>query len=224
MFDSQTSVANIVLDHSECAVVLERYGIDCCGEGARTLAETCAARGLSLERLELDLAVAVRRRTPAAIDASLASTRVLITKAIARHHQYLHRTLPFLRNLSAKVARRHGAREPELLTVAILVDKLSEILAEHLLDEEHHLFPGLLADPVPPGVGELLARMQADHEEVLARLAELREVAEGYAVPAWACGAYRALMSELAVLEADTLEHLHLEEHVLLPRFLPSPD
>ena len=224
MFDPQTSVATIVLDHSECAAVLDRHGIDCCRDGERTLAEMCAARQLPLERVTLDLEVAVKRREPAAIDASTASTPVLITKVIARHHRYLHRTLPFLRVLSQKVARRHAGREPELVSIAVLVDKLADVLAGHLLDEEHQLFPGLLADPVPPGVGVMLERMQSEHEEVLSRLAELREVAEGYAVPSWACASYRTLMRELAILEADTLEHLHLEENVLLPRFLPSPD
>jgi regulator of cell morphogenesis and NO signaling len=37
--------------------------------------------------------------------------------------------------------------------------------------------------------------------------------------PEWACTSYRTLLSELAALEGDVLRHVHLENHVLMPRF-----
>lgn len=222
MFDPQSSLAAIVLDHSECAAVLDRYRIDYCCQGKRTLAESCAAKQLPLDQVTRELEQAISRRAPVAIDPRTLGTRDLITRVIARHHQYLHRTLPFLRGLSAKVARVHGDREPELISVAILVDKLAEILLAHLEEEESSLFPDLLSDPVPGRVGAALARMEQEHEEVGNRLKELRVIAEDYVVPDWACTSYRTLMEELAALEADTLRHVHLENHVLRPRFLPG--
>jgi regulator of cell morphogenesis and NO signaling len=222
MFDPQSSVAAIVLDHSECAAVLDRYRIDYCCQGKRTLAESCASRKLPLDEVTRELELAISRRVPVAIDPRTLGTRDLITRVIAKHHQYLHRTLPFLRGLSAKVARVHGGREPELLSVAILVDKLADILLAHLEEEESSLFPDLLSDPVPPRVVPALARMEAEHEEVGTRLKELRVIAEDYVAPDWACTSYRTLMEELAALEADTLRHVHLENHVLKPRFLPD--
>jgi regulator of cell morphogenesis and NO signaling len=219
MLDPQATVASIVLDHSECAAVLDRYRIDYCCQGKKTLAESCQAKQLPLDQVVRDLELAVSRRLPVEIDPRTLSTRDLITRVIARHHQYLHRTLPFLRGLAAKVARVHGDREPELLSVSILVDKLADILLAHLDDEERNLFPALLSDQVPPHVAEALARMEAEHEEVGTRLKELRVIAEEFVPPAWACTSYRTLMEELAAFEADTLRHVHLENHVLLPRF-----
>ncbi len=37
--------------------------------------------------------------------------------------------------------------------------------------------------------------------------------------PEWACNSYRALFSELQALETDVLQHVHLENHALRPRF-----
>ena len=58
-----------------------------------------------------------------------------------------------------------------------------------------------------------------EHEEVGAILAMLRRAAADYVASDWACTSYRTLMKELDVMEADTLEHVHLENHVLLPRY-----
>jgi regulator of cell morphogenesis and NO signaling len=224
MLDPQATIASIVLDNSECAAVLDRFRIDYCCQGKQTLAQSCEARRVPLAEVTHELELAIARRAPVEIDPRTLGTLDLITRVIARHHQYLHRTLPFLRSLAAKVARVHGDREPQLLAVSILVDKLAEILLDHLEEEETSLFPDLLAEPVPPRVGAALARMEEEHEEVGTRLKELRDVAGGYAAPSWACNSYRTLMEELATLEADTLRHVHLENHVLLPRFVGRGD
>jgi regulator of cell morphogenesis and NO signaling len=46
----------------------------------------------------------------------------------------------------------------------------------------------------------------------------MRTAAEDYSVPEWACDSYRTLFRELERLEADVHRHVHLENHVLLPR------
>lgn len=219
MLDPKTPVATLVLDHSECAPVLARHRIDYCCKGQRPLTEACTALGLDLASVVGELETAIARRSTPAVDPRKLSTRELIAKAIAPHHRYLHRTMPFLVSLSAKVARVHGEREPSLREVARVVDQLVTTLDRHLADEERVLFPALIegrdAEARP-----LLADMRREHEEVGAMLAELRQAAADYQPPPWACNSYRTLMAELAVLEADTLEHVHLENHALMPRFL----
>jgi regulator of cell morphogenesis and NO signaling len=61
--------------------------------------------------------------------------------------------------------------------------------------------------------------MHEDHLAVGDLLARLRELSDGYATPDWGCNTYRVLMAELETLEEDTLRHVHLENHVLAPRF-----
>ena len=219
MLDPTTPVATIVLDHSECAPVFARHHIDYCCKGQRPLAEACRSAGLDVDAVVGELETAISRRSKPPIDPRELSTRDLIFKAIAPHHQYLHRTMPFLRTLSVKVGRVHGDKEPSLRLVAEIVDKLVEMLDAHLREEEHTLFPALIAGRAAEA-RPLLADMRREHEEVGVMLAELRQAAADYVPPPWACNSYRTLMSELAVLEADTLEHVHLENYALLPRFV----
>jgi regulator of cell morphogenesis and NO signaling len=220
MLDPSTPVATLVLDHSECAPVFARHRIDYCCNGAMPLVDACRDRGVDVAAVIAELEVAIARRQPGApgADPRTLSTRELIVKRIAPHHQYLHRTMPFLQRLAAKVARVHGDGDPSLRDLAILVDELVETFGEHLRDEEAVLFPALLAGEVA-AVTRSLAAMRHEHEQVGALLAMIRRTAAGFDPPDGACTSYRTLLGELAMLEADTLAHVHLENHVLLPRY-----
>ena len=61
--------------------------------------------------------------------------------------------------------------------------------------------------------------MHDDHLRVGEMLTCMRTLAADYSVPYWACGSYRALMNELEQIELDTMRHVQIEDHVLLPRF-----
>jgi regulator of cell morphogenesis and NO signaling len=50
-------------------------------------------------------------------------------------------------------------------------------------------------------------------------LGTIRKLTAGFTIPEWGCNTYRVLMAELEALEADILRHVHLETHVLAPRF-----
>ena len=50
-------------------------------------------------------------------------------------------------------------------------------------------------------------------------LARMRVLSDGFTTPEWGCRSYRILMGELETLEGDVLRHVHLENHVLMPRF-----
>lgn len=219
MLDLQLPVATLVLDHSECAAVFARHHIDYCCKGQRPLAQVCAEQGLSTKAIaeELELAIA-RRNGRESLDPRALSTRDVIGRLIAPHHLYLHRTMPFIQNLANKVARVHGDRNPALVEAARLVETLFATLATHLAEEENELFPALIAGRIDDA-RPMLRAMRSEHDAVGELLSDLRVAAADYVPPAWACTSYRTLMTELAYLEADTLAHVHLENHVLLPRF-----
>ena len=109
--------------------------------------------------------------------------------------------------------------EPSLREVAQRFELLAETLRVHLAEEEALLFPALLEGRVADATPMLLD-MRREHEQVGAMLAELRHAARDYRPPEWACTSYRTLLTELAALEADVLEHVHIENHVLMPRYV----
>jgi len=222
MLDLQTPVARAVLDHSECAPVFQRHRIDYCCKGQRSIADACQERGLDAGVLLDELQRAITERSESASpDPSAMSTPYLLAYIVTKHHGYLRRTLPFVRVLAAKVSRVHGDHDPRLRRLETIVTELAGALEPHLDAEEDVLFPALLAsEPDRALITAELATMHADHLAVGDLLGELRVTTADFRIPEWACTSYRTLFSELEQLEGDVLRHVHVENHVLMPRFV----
>jgi regulator of cell morphogenesis and NO signaling len=221
MLDSRQTVANLVLDHSECAPVFQRHRIDFCCGGDVSIEGVARKQGINIGQLVDELSRAIAERTGKnEEDLRERSTPALIAHIVAKHHGYLRKSIPFVRPLAAKVSRIHGARNPKLRDLDVAVGELADILLPHLDEEEETLFPALVAkDPDLRLVARELKTMRADHDVVGKLLERLRSVSDDFQLPDWACNSYRTLFSELERLEGDVHMHVHLENHVLMPRF-----
>lgn len=224
MLDRQQSVANVVLEHSECAPVFQRHRIDFCCRGDLTVEQAAASKGVDLSALMVELASAIaERRGERLADPRALSTARLTAHIVARHHEYLRKALPFVRALAAKVARVHGDHNPKLRDLDEAVRALDEALVPHLDEEENALFPQLTASaPDRAAVDRLLGSMADDHLAVAKILEAIRAASDEFTLPDWACNSYRTLFAELKQMEGDIFTHVHLENHVLRPRFMAS--
>lgn len=219
------TLADLVIARPEAARRLDELGLDYCCGGARTLAEATESAGLDLGATvaELERVAAGEASSPTWRDID-----ELVDWIESTHHAYLREVLPHLTVLADKVAGVHGSNHPELADVVALVRDLRSDLEPHLLKEERVLFPmvrelavavaapsfhcGTLMNPIRVMLGE--------HDTVGELLARLRDLTDGYAVPADGCGSYHALYRGLSELEADTHRHVHLENNVLFPKVL----
>jgi regulator of cell morphogenesis and NO signaling len=220
--DRNATVAQIVAAHAVAARVFQKNRIDYCCRGNVTVPEACRPIGLDPEALfaELEAIVPANDRSGDA-DPRTLSTADLIARIVDRHHAYLRRTLPYLDPLVAKVARVHGDRNSRLALVHEAFSELSAALDPHLDQEEQVLFPALLAPTPDRGIVEReLAAMHQDHLGVGELLFRIRELTDGFVTPEWGCNTYRVVMVELEALEGDIFQHVHLETHVLMPRFV----
>ncbi len=221
MVSAQDKVADIVISHSECAPVFQKHKIDFCCNGGVSLEEAAKKRGVDVALLisELQGAISQREGGPAG-DARDLSTTALIATIIANHHEYLRKILPFLVPLAAKVGNVHGDHDPKLKDLARVVKELSDAMIPHLDKEERTLFPALMTGkPDPRIIKDELDAMVKEHLEVAALLELIHKATDDYTLPDWACNSYRTLFAELESMESDILRHVHLENHVLMPRF-----
>lgn len=224
MLDSHRSLARLVLDHPHTANVLTRHHIDFCCHGERSIAEACAERRLRvdvlLRELEASIAEGAEIRP---VDARTLSTADLIEQIVVRHHGYLREALPFVRSLSATVSGVHGGTQPSLRDLDMALGRLDSTLTSHLDHEEQVVFPALLAPRSRRSrVKSELDGMLDEHRDVGGQLEAIRRLANDFRTPRGGCSTYRALYAELAALEADLFQHVHVENHVLAPRFASS--
>ena len=84
--------------------------------------------------------------------------------------------------------------------------------------EELILFPAM-KQSMAAGLDMPIARMRHEHDDHGAHLRELDRLTNGVTAPADACRTWQALYAGLAKLTDDLMEHIHLENNVLFPRF-----
>ena len=217
------TLAEIVTANPAAARTLERYGLDYCCHGDRTLADACGTTGLdpAVVARELDALDIEGDRGWQELDAPALADHLVET-----HHRYLHEELPLLEELAEKVLGVHGDHHPELAEVRRLVAAVRADLEPHLAKEERILFPAIHAVAAgrrdfPFGtIANPIRMMGVEHDRAGELLVELRAATGDYAVPGDACASYRSLYERLEALELDTHLHIHKENNVLFPAAL----
>jgi len=220
MLSTESILSDLVLDHPASAAVLQRHRIDFCCHGHRSLAEAARQQGLDPDELLREIRAAVERTGETGQpDPRHLSSVALVAHIVATYHEPLRDKLPFLLALAQKVARVHGERNERLTRVEEITRRLHDDLLAHLDREETKLFPAIMAGGPEAAIQAELSVMRTEHLETASLLEELHEATEGFSVPDWACASYRTLFSGLAGLDEDLRRHVHLENHVLMPRF-----
>ncbi len=231
-FDPKLSLGDLVAENYRLAAVLSSYGLDFCCHGNRTLKEACDQKGIKFEEVQKSLQTVADegQGQPLINRFSEWPVSFLVEYIYTNHHVYLHRMLPIVRAGLEKTARVHGERHSELLECSRLFNEISDDLHQHLWKEENVLFPyikaldgqGKLPWPKVPfdSVATPINAMRTEHEREGGHLFQLRDLSKNYEVPSDGCNTYRATYGQLADLDADLIQHIHLENNILFPRVL----
>jgi regulator of cell morphogenesis and NO signaling len=210
------------------ARVFEKFGIDYCCGGERSLAQACSAAKVNLQ--EVAEAFEKLQTQSGERDWQQATLAELAKHIVAKHHQYVRQEIQRLVPLCAKVAGVHGNNHPELEKIQSSFHALAEELTAHLMKEERMLFPYIeqleLAEnsgsrPGTPMFGTVknpVRMMMMEHDAAGELLRKMREVSMNYTLPADACMSFQMLYRALEEFEADLHQHIHLENNILFPR------
>jgi regulator of cell morphogenesis and NO signaling len=222
-------VGELVAEDYGRAAVFQRYGIDFCCGGGRTVGRACEAAGADYEAVSRELTEAAERRSGSQGSGDLRSWDLdaLAEHIVARHHAYVRSTLPALRQFTTKLARVHGGRHEELPEIQRLLHELGDELERHMVAEETEVFPRMAALASLGEAGALrdsVMPLEDDHDRAGALLARIRELSGGFRPPADACTTYRVTYATLEEFEADLHRHVHLENNVLFPRALAAAE
>ena len=206
--DGNTTVRELVGRFPQTRKVFERYRIDYCCGGGKSLAEAARESQAALPDLVRDIETALVapsiRTATAEKDWYAAPLHELIDHILQVHHAYMKEALPRLGELVRKVLRAHGAHHGAMLRqVQDLYNALDTELTRHLLKEEEILFPYIVAaeahrqgGPEGPAacfgsVENPIRQMEREHESAGAASAQIRKATGGYALPDDACPTFR---------------------------------
>ena len=113
----ETTLSAIALRSDAHATVLDRYKLDFCCRGSRSLQEACRGAGLDVDRVLAELTAEATAREEArstGVDWQARTPDELIDFIVSTHHDYTRAAFARLAPLVAKVAGKHGDRHPEL--------------------------------------------------------------------------------------------------------------
>jgi regulator of cell morphogenesis and NO signaling len=222
--DTNCSVGALVREKPSRSRVFDRFEIDFCCGGKVSLEQACTKHGVPLEQIVAELESEDAQSTSSTlVDADAMTLSELCDHIEATHHAYLRQELPRLDEMTAKVARVHGDKEPKLLEIRAAFVELEAELMPHMMKEEQILFPiirKLEASTARPefhcgSVSNPIRRMENEHDHAGDTLKRLRQLTNDYTPPGWACNTYRALFDGLRELEENMHQHVHKENNVL---------
>lgn len=226
------TLGTLVLMKPAVAGVFEKFRLDYCCRGQRTLEEACRQQRIDLSAVMLELKAVLEKPEDSTIDFNLLTPVELCKYIKSAHHAYVRQKLPDITAHTEKVAMRHGGEFPELKVLAAKWKIVAEDLIEHMLKEEHILFPFVEkvqkcfvageAFPLPEEnfISSPIREMEHEPEHAGDVMAEIRKLANDYHPPEQACATWRLLLTELKAFEEDLHRHVYLENFLLFPKAL----
>jgi regulator of cell morphogenesis and NO signaling len=210
----ERNVGDIAANVAGATGVFRQFGIDFCCHGDVPLDEAARRGGIELAAVEealLGLDVAPPADLPE-------DTAELTEYIYTRYHEVHRRQVPELIMLSRRVEQVHAGKPGVPAGLADMLQKALGEMEVHMRKEELILFPAMRRQGAGPLDGPIaqMRHEHVDHGEVLERMTEMTD---NFVVPEGGCGTWRALYAGAAQFKDDLIEHIHIENNILFPRF-----
>lgn len=223
-------VRDVVFHVPGASRAMERFRLDYCCGGSKTLTAICAESHVEISALlaALDEEKAKGGET----DQELLEIPLgdLMKRIVREHHDPTRKEGARLVALAEQARLAHSASMPELGAIAKDTALLFGELLPHLKQEERVLFPyveqletaGREGRPAPVAlfatIRHVLIEMEHEHEDAELVMARLRTAAKDYVTSDATPSEVRALYEGLDAHERDLVRHMHLEGNVVFPR------
>lgn len=222
------TLKSIALEHFDLIPILEKYSLDFCCKGGKTLSVACTEKNISVEALIAELTASENNNIKTQMPFNEMSAEQLISYILIHHHFYVKTAIPTIHNHIQKVVTKHGPKYPHMEKVLALFTEVAEDLIAHMKKEEEILFPRIktlystdeeekAAHFVAGYIDAPVSVMEHEHEKVGELLFAIRDLTDHYTAPATACTTHRVCLDELKAFEEDLHQHVHLENNILFP-------
>jgi regulator of cell morphogenesis and NO signaling len=226
---AQKTLAGIVMDDHRAATVLERYHLDFCCKGKRTLADACEEKNIPLSTIVAELGSIHRSGNTAQIHFQKMTADQLIDYIVSYHHGYVKQMMPQIYDHLERVAVKYGDRFPKMIEVFRLFAVIRNEMTMHMQKEELMLFPAIKkaerSFPVKDGlhveaqiIRGAVQQMEKEHDSAGEDMLAIQLLTNNYEAPEGACNTHQLSLAELKAFQEDLHRHVHLENNVLFPK------
>jgi regulator of cell morphogenesis and NO signaling len=227
---SELTLADIVTKNFKAAGIFEKYDLDFCCGGNKTIAQACLENGTDPKVIysEIEKMDSVKVEIPESVDDW--ELDFIVDYIINNHHKFVRYMIPLISSHTGKVASSHGENHPETIEVAKTFSVLYKELKQHMMKEEEILFPYIkylvkvnrgeakFEKPYFGRIGNQINLMELEHQAAGEGMYSIRKLTKNYLPPSNASNIYKVCMKELQEFEEDLHRHEHLENNVLFPK------
>jgi regulator of cell morphogenesis and NO signaling len=229
---SSLSLAQIVNSNHQAASVFEKYHLDFCCKGKRSLEQACSEQQLAISEVTADLKNIFTKNNHVSIDFEKMDLIQLADYIVQTHHAYVKNEMPQIYAYLHKVSSKHGERHPELYKIFQTFSAVKEEMEGHMKKEELILFPRIkelekLANNENASLQLNITYLQSpitvmeqEHDHAGSLLNDIRILTNDYTPPQDACTTYRLSFAALKAFELDLHQHVHLENNILFPKVI----
>lgn len=225
------TIRQIAVEWPATIAVLEKYHLDFCWAGDKSLEAAAAEAGVPFENVLSEMRLALTECRAEQADWNTAGLDALMRHIVVRHHAYLRKELPLMERLVARVRETRGRADVNTLAPLEKVFRFfKRELENHLRREEEVLFPLIRQLETASNSGAKLPRfpfgsitnpigiMEEDHDAEGRQMQKMLVLTGNYTGPAETANAFHSLFRRLEALASDMRLHVHLEDHILFPR------
>ena len=221
-----STVAEMAVANPAVLPVFDKYKIDYCCGGHRSLEDACFRVGADVDQVRKELAIAGIGGLSQALRPERWTASLLIDFIIENHHEYVTDSIPEIHALLDKVCAAHGSDCEELLEIRHNFTELANELTDHMRKEEFVLFPAIkklesqtLDDhPLVDAIQMPIETMEHDHDVAGDLVKNIRKLSNDYTPPDFACPTFRITYKKLQEFDQDLMRHVHLENNILFAR------
>jgi len=228
---SSLTLAQIVNNNHQAASIFEKYHLDFCCKGKRSLEQACSEQQLSVSQVADELEdIFAKDNKHQIIEFEKMGLTQLADYIVQTHHAYVKNEMPQIYAYLDKISSKHGDRYPELYKIFQTFAAVKEEMEGHMKKEELVLFPRIkelekLANNENANLQLNLGYLQSpiyvmeqEHDHAGALLNDIRILSNDYTPPQDACTTFRLSFAALNAFELDLHQHVHLENNMLFPK------
>src|SRR5690606_159890 len=195
------TIGEVVAKDYRTASVFESFGIDFCCKGNRTINEVCETRNTDSKDLIEDIHKVLQESGITQInDYNDWTLDKLALHIEEKHHKYVEKQIPVIKQYLDKICAVHGKQHPELFKVQELFNGAAGGLCIDMKKVACVLFPFIYQmvrqtkDNRPyemPGFGTVqnpIQMMMGEHDNEGERFRQINEITQHYTSPDDACG------------------------------------
>ncbi len=228
-YKNQT-LKEIVKNDFQTATIFEKYNLDFCCRGNKTILNACSDQNINAEDVLNDLTKILNKKNKEFPSFDKWELDFMIDYIINNHHKYILRMVPIISMHVDKVSSVHYENHPEMAEVAKIFSIVYKDLKQHMIKEEQILFPFIkqLVNakrnnsktelPYFGTVKNPIKMMIKEHEAAGDDLYKIRDLTNNYLIPLDACSTFEVCLKELQEFEEDLHKHVHLENNILFPK------